>query len=501
MEQHLAVLVVVVPMLTAPLCVLFRSSTAARFFALVASAASLAISLRMIDLIRTTGEPLRYNVGGWAPPFGIELRVTLLCAFVLATITFISTLVLAFDARGAAASRIESSRLYLFYSAYLLALTGLLGMVATDDLFNVFVFLEISSLASYSLISMGQDRRALVAAYSYLLIGTVGATFYLLGVGMFYQMTGTLNMLDLAERIAPAAHTRTAAVGFGFIMVGLFIKLAVFPLHQWLPNSYTYAPAKAGAMLAGTATKVSYYVLLRVTFTVFGAAFVFDQIGLHHVLLPLSLAAMFVGSAAAMYQTDLRRLLAYSSIAQVGYMTLGLSMRNEDAVTGGVVHLFNHGVTKSGLFLVIAIVASRVGRWDLSAMAGTARTMPIAYGGFVLGGLSLIGVPGTAGFVSKWYLVRGAIESGQAWIAALILLSSLLAVGYVWKIVEIGFFQPAPESSGAGPSTAAGNLAMWIPTAVLIGCTVVFGIWTSPTLGTAAAAVEYLLGYGTGSGL
>lgn len=500
MEQHLAVLVVVVPMLTAPLCVLFRRTLAARALALAASTASLAISLKMVDIIRSTGEPLRYNVGGWAPPFGIELRVTLLCAFVLCTITLISTLVLAFDARGVAASRIEGSRLYLFYAAYLLALTGLLGMVATNDLFNVFVFLEISSLASYSLISMGQDRRAIVAAYSYLLIGTVGATFYLLGVGMLYQMTGTLNMIDLAERIVPVNDTRTVAVGFGFIMVGLFIKLAVFPLHQWLPNSYTFAPSKAGAMLAGTATKVSYYVLLRVTFTVFGASFVFDQIGLHHVLLPLSLVAMFVGSTAAMFQTDLRRLLAYSSIAQVGYMTLGLSLRNEDAVTGGVVHLFNHGVTKSGLFLVIAIVATRVGRWDLSAMAGTARSMPLAYGAFVVGGLSLIGVPGTAGFVSKWYLVRGAIEAGQAWVAALILLSSLLAVGYVWKVVEIGYFQTAPEQD-AGTPTVVARLSMWVPTAVLIACTVVFGVWTEPTLGTASAAVEYLLGFGTGSGL
>ena len=501
-EHHLAILVVVVPMLAAPVCLLFRSGPAARWIALLASGASFALSVRMIETIRATGEPLRYAVGGWSPPFGIELRVTLLAAFVLATISFIATLVLAFDAKGVAASRIESSRLYLFYAAYLLALTGLLGMVATNDLFNVFVFLEISSLASYSLISMGRDRRALVASYSYLLIGTVGATFYLLGVGMLYQMTGTLNMVDLAERLQAAAHTRTVAVGFGFLMVGLFIKLAVFPLHQWLPNAYTYAPAKAGAMLAGTATKVSYYVLLRVTFTVFGASFVFDQIGLHHVLLPLSLVAMFVGSAAAIFQTDLRRLLAYSSIAQVGYMTLGLSLRTQDAVTGGVVHLFNHGVTKSGLFLVVAIVATRAGRWDLGAMAGAARRMPMAYGAFVVGGLSLIGVPGTVGFVSKWYLVRGAIEAGHPWIAALILLSSMLAVGYVWKVVEIGYFQSAAEPDGGAtePSTF-GSLGMWVPAAVLIACTLVFGLWTEPTLGTAALAVEYLLDFGTGSGL
>lgn len=481
-------------MLAAPLCVLIPNRAFTRVLAILASAGSFAVALALLASVRESGVPIHYALGGWAPPLGIELRITLLSAFVIATITFISTVVLAFEARGLSASGLPESRLNLFYAAYLLALTGLVGMVATNDLFNVFVFLEISSLASYSMISLGKDRRALVAAYSYLLIGTVGATFYLLGVGLLYQVTGTLNMLDIAARLPEVAHLRSVAVGFVFLMVGLFIKLAVFPLHQWLPNAYTHAPAKAAAMLAGTATKVSYYVLLRVIFTVFGAAFVFGQLGLARVLLPLSLLAMFVGSAAAIYQTDLRRLLAYSSIAQVGYMTLGLSLQNADALTGGVVHLFNHGVTKSGLFLIVAAMATRAGGWSVDAMAGAAKSMPIAFGGFVLGGLSLIGVPGTAGFVSKWYLVRGALEAGKPWVAFLILLSSMLAVVYVWRVVEAGFFQE-PQAREGFEASGRIPLNMLVPAGVLLLASLVFGIWTEPTLGTAASAVEYLLSF------
>ncbi len=496
LQAHLPILVVIVPLVAAPICVLLPNRGLARLVAVIASATTFAIAFNLLRLVEDGGE-LRYAVGGWSPPLGIELRITLLSAFVLATVTFIATAVIAFEARGIAGSGVEGPRLRLFYAAYLLALTGLVGMVATNDLFNVFVFLEISSLASYSIISMGSDRRALVAAYSYLLIGTVGATFYLLGVGMLYMMTGTLNMLDMAARLPSVDGSRTVAVAFALLMVGLFIKLAVFPLHQWLPNAYTYAPSKASAMLAGTATKVSYYLLIRIIFTVFGAGFVFTQLGLQHVLLPLSLLAMFVGSAAACYQTDLRRLLAYSSIAQVGYMTLGLSLRNVDGLTGGVVHLFNHGVTKSGLFLILAAIAYRTGSWSLDSMAGTARTMPLAFSGFLVGGLGLIGVPGTAGFISKWYLVQGAIESGAPWVAFLILLSSMLAVVYVWRVVEVAFFRQAPVR---GANASRIPWTMLVPAFVLLGSSVVFGLWTEPTLGTAMRAVESLLAFGTGTG-
>ena len=370
-------------------------------------------------------------------------------------------------------------------------------MALTGNIFNIFVFLEISSLSSYTLIGLGRGRRAVRAAYSYLVMGTIGGTFFLIGVGLLYQVTGTLNIADMASLLSPILSSgeglRGVFVAFAFLVVGLSIKLAVFPLHQWLPNAYTYAPAKVSAFLAATATKVSFYVLLRVVFGVFGAAFVFGTLKLHFLLVPLSLAAMFAGSLAAIYQTDIKRLLAYSSIAQIGYMTLGLSTNTELGLTGCVVHLFNHGVMKGGLFLVVACVVFRIGSTRLDDWAGIGRRMPWTMAAFVVGGLSLIGVPGTVGFVSKWYLVLGALEAEWYFAAVLILMSSLLAVVYVWRVIEIAWFREPSESDSE--ETEDAPLVQLIPTWTLIGATIFFGLNTELTVGVARRCAE-LLGAG-----
>jgi multicomponent Na+:H+ antiporter subunit D len=341
------------------------------------------------------------------------------------------------------------------------------------------------------LIALGKGRRALRAAFSYLVMGTVGGTFFLLGVGLLYQVTGTLNMLDLTQRLEGVLDSRTVVVATGFLTVGTGIKLAVFPLHQWLPNAYTYAPSKVSAFLASTATKVSFYVLACNLFGVLGASYVFGTLHLERVLLPLSLLAMFVGSMAAIYQTNIKRLLAYSSIAQIGYMTLGLSMANESGLTGSVAHLFNHALMKGGLFLVVASVSYRIGSVAIDDWRGLGRRMPWTSAAFVVAGLGLIGVPGTVGFVSKWFLVLGALANGWYLVAWLILLSSMLAVVYVWRVVEVLYMQEAPE--GARPLDEA-PWTMRGPTWLLVAATVVFGIYTTPTVGAAQAAVAALLG-------
>ncbi|MFP6639739.1 MAG: proton-conducting transporter membrane subunit, partial [Myxococcota bacterium] len=278
-------------------------------------------------------------------------------------------------------------------------------------------------------------------------------------------------------------------MAFAFLVVGTSIKLAVFPLHQWLPNAYTYAPSIVSAFLAATATKVAYYVLLRFIFTLFGVTFVFEVVGLSYLLLPLSLIAMFVGSAAAIYQTNIKRLLAYSSIAQIGYMTLGLSLANQEGLTGGLVHLFNHALMKGGLFLVVACIVFRTGSAQIEDMRGLGRRMPLTMAAFLIGGLSLIGVPGTVGFVSKWYLVLGALDRGWPIVAFLILASSLLAAVYVWRVVEVMYFQ-----EGELAPRKEASLSRLVPTWALIGATIFFGLNTDFPLGVAGRAAGLLLG-------
>ena len=250
---HLPALQVVIPLIAAPLCVLLRHREVAWAFTLMVCWSTLIVAGLLLSHVLTTG-PVSYALGDWAAPWGIEYRVDVLNGFLLLIVSSISAIILPF-ARKSVTKEIPEDQISLFYAAFLLCLTGLLGIVITGDAFNLFVFLEISSLSSYVLISLGKDRRALTAAYQYLIMGSIGATFFVIGVGLLYMMTGTLNMADLAARLPKVLHTRTVLAAFGFLTVGIGLKLAMFPLHLWLPNAYTYAPSVVTAFLAATATK------------------------------------------------------------------------------------------------------------------------------------------------------------------------------------------------------------------------------------------------------
>ncbi len=488
MTEHLPVLQVLVPLLAAPVCMLMRGRRTSHGFALVAAWVTFAISLGLLDQVRAAGV-VSYALGGWSAPLGIEYRIDLVSGFVLTIVSGIAAVVLPLGP-GIHGHALAPRREHLFYSAYLLCVAGLLGVTITGDVFNIFVFLEIFSLAAYTLVSLGNDRRSLRAAFAYLVMGTIGGTFVLIGIGFMYQMTGTLNLADLAIRLPAVRDSRTIHAAFAFLMVGVSIKLAVFPLHQWLPNAYSFAPPSVSALLAATATKVAFYLLIRFCFTLFGAGFVFGELRIQVLLIPLSIAGMLIGALAAMQQTDLKRLLAYSSVSQIGYMTLGLSFGSVLGLTGGIVHMANHALIKGGLFLAVACIVARTGSSAIEDLRGMGRRLPLAMAAFTVGGLGLIGVPGTAGFVSKWYLVLAALEAGQFGVAFAILGSSLLAVAYVWRVVEVAYFHEPVQSA----PREAPPLHFLIPTWILIGATLVFGIFTDWTVGIASLAAEQLFG-------
>ena len=489
MFEHLAALQIVVPLLASPLCALIPHRGAVHFLSLLTTAATFVIAGLLAMQVAETG-PFTYALGGWAAPVGIEYRVDALTVILLLLISGIGTIVMAY-ARESLEVEIAYQRYTLFHVMYLLSLAGLLGIVITGDLFNVFVFLEIAALSGYVLISLGRDRRALTAAYQYLIMGTIGATFFLIGVGLMYMMTGTLNMADMAVRLRGVEDTRTILAAFGFITVGMALKMALFPLHQWLPNAYTYAPSVVTAFLAGTATKVAVYVLLRFALTIFGVEFSFHTMPLSRVLAVLALLAMFSASLVAIFQQDVKRLLAYSSVAQIGYMVLGISFASVAGLTGGIVHMANHAIMKCLLFCALGCVVVRVGSTHIEDLRGIGRQMPLTLFAFVIGGLSLIGVPMTVGFVSKWYLVEAALEGGHWPIAVLILLSSLLAVAYVWRVVEVAYFEEPPAGRGA---VREAPLTMLIPLWGLVAATVYFGIDADLTAGLAQEAAVSLLG-------
>lgn len=492
LELHLPALQVVLPLIGAMLAALTRSGRLAWVIALIVTWLTAANAVLLVIQVLAGGAPISYVHGGWSVPIGIEYRVDQLNVFVIALVALLGAVVLPY-AKRSVAHEIRPELQFGFYTMYLLCLAGLFGIAITGDAFNAFVFLEVSSLATYVLIALGRHRRALLASYQYLIMGTIGATLYVIGIGILYLVTGTLNFADIASRLPEQMDTfgRPVMIAMAFLTVGISLKLALFPLHVWLPNAYAYAPSVATALLAGTATKVAIYLLLRIFFSVFGIEISFSAIPISQVLLILSAAAMIIASIIAVFEDNTERMLAYSSVAQIGYITLGIALVNQAGLTGGLTHIINHAVMKTAMFLALGAVVYRIGTSRLSNLAGIGRKMPLTMAAFVVAGLGLIGVPGTAGFVSKWYLVLGALDNGAWPLVAVIVASSLIAVVYVGRVIEVAYFKSPSEELA---DVKDPPWSMLLPLVLLGVATLYLGVETSWSAGWCADIARYLLG-------
>jgi len=487
--SHFPILQVIIPLMAAPICLFLRQPRLVWMFATIVGVLSLLISFQLLYQVQTDGA-LVYELGGWQAPIGIEYRIDALSVFLLILVSAISTVVL-LGSHTSIKKEIPENKQTLFYISFLLCVAGLLGIVATGDAFNVFVFLEISSLSTYTMIGLGKDRRALWASYQYLIMGTIGATFILIGIGLMYMMTGTLNMQDLAQRLPEVEQTRTVYTAFAFFIVGVCLKLALFPLHLWLPNAYSYAPSMVTAFLAATATKVAIYILIRFIFTVFGERFSLSHVPLQQMFMVLGLIGVFAASTVAILQSNIKQLFAYSSVAQIGYMILSFSVGSAAGIKASLLHLFNHALMKSAIFMAIAGLVYRVGSANLDQLKGIGHSMPLTMAAIVVGGLSLVGVPLTVGFVSKWYLIVALMDAGWWPVVALVLFGSLLAVIYVWKLVEIAYFQ-MPDDGVRQERDAP--MAILLPTWLLVIANLYFGIDTDFSVNVASLAANSLFG-------
>ena len=492
LADQLPMLLILVPFCAAPLVVLIGSRRFAWPLAYGAATASFVMSVLLLMRV-IGGEVISYHIGGWVPPLGIEYRVDAANAFVLFLLTGIATVVLPY-ARVSVRAEIGERHLTLFYACFLLCLTGLMGVVITGDAFNVFVFLEVSSLSTYVLIAAGaeRDRRALTAAYDYLIMGTIGATFFVIGIGMLYMVTGTLNMADIADRIADQTGNRTVRAAFAFIVVGMGLKAAIYPLHLWLPNAYTYAPSAVTAFLAATATKVAIYVLMRFMFSVFQPDYLFEVRTLEVIVIPAGVAGDVRGlghcdipdrpeTASGLFQPGADRLHAF------GYRALergraggggGASLQSRYHQGGAF-----HGRGRAG-----AALWQLVHRPDCRGGAGDALDQ--CRDGDR--GLEPDRGAGHRGFVSKWVLVQATLEAGWWPVAMLIVLSSLLAVIYVWKMVEALYLTEPVAGVTAHEAPRAMLVPMWI---MALAC-VWFGLNTDVTMTASVSAAQ---GFMTGS--
>ena len=474
---HGAALIVVLPLMAGALMAVVPRERMAWFISLIVmvicAVSAFALLLKVLD----TGI-ITYKMGGWDPPYGISYVVDALSAPVLLLISAMAVFCLLY-ALPSVQAEIEPKKRAPFYGAFLICAAGLLGMVVTGDAFNVFVFLEVSSISTYVLVAMGasRDRRALRDAYNYLILGSIGATFFVIGIGFMYMETGTLNMADMSAILKGLdGGSRVAQVGFAFIVIGLGLKLAMFPLHMWLPGAYAHSPSFISAFLASTATKAALYLMMRFAFTVFDLSFEYVVSILTYLVLAVALIGMVFASLQAIFQTDVRRVLAYSSIAQVGYMLLGVAMLTVGGLAASYIHLINHAIIKGGLFLAVGAVWYRYGITRVDDFRGLSKTMPWTMSAFTISALSLIGVPLTAGFVSKLQLATAVWENGYGWGVAIILISSVLALIYMGRILRIAYFEPPHQIDGVDVAKNEAPLMMLIPMWGLAILSIIIGI-------------------------
>ena len=413
--------------------------------ALMGLAISMFAAFKVLMQVMASGT-IHYRMAGWAPPMGIEYSIDLLNAMVLLIVASI-----AFFNLIASYKSVEqeiNDRAGSFYTIYLLFVTGLLGVTATGDLFNLYVLIEITSLTSYAMVALGDRDRGPLASLNYIFIGVIGASFYLLGVGYLYLKTGSLNMADVANILSGIHGSSTVLVAFILCMIGIWIKMALFPLHVWLPNAYSYSPVAFARVVAPLMTKVMVYVMIRLMITVFGLDYIFETLNLAHAVVWLATIAVLVGAIMALSQKNLKKMLTYIIVCEIGYMVGGAWLGNQLGMMGAILHILNDALMTFALFLAVGNMAYRLKRLDLIDLKGLFGKMPWTMAGFVLAAFSIIGVPPTCGFFSKWYLILGAFEAEAYHFAAALVISSLICAVLFFKVFEICFFEPGPESHG-----------------------------------------------------
>ena len=479
MIHHLPAILIIVPLLTA-LGVSALSWISPRLclpLTFACLGVSLASSVGILCQVMAYG-PITYGMGGWTYPVGIVYVIDYLSAPILVVVTAVAILNLAASSKVIDRDFVDKKG--AFYSLYILFTTGMVGIVATGDAFNLYVLLEIAALTGYSLIGLGHERAPL-ASLNYLFIGTIGASFYLLGVGYLYIATGTLNMADLARFIPELSGSSMVLFAFIICMTGLFVKMGLFPLHGWLPNAYSYASPAASALLAPLTTKVMIYAMIRVGLYVFTPAYVFGTLHVSNALVWLAIAAIVMGSLMALTQKSLFRMLTYIVIAEVGYMVGGFFLGNRMGITGATLHIINDAAMTLCLFLAAGAISYKIGNDRFSSFKGLFRKMPVTMVAFTTGAMAVIGIPPTCGFFSKWYLITGGINAGHYGFVVALLFSSLVNAVLFFRIFELALFDSEGghhDSHGQADQVSEAPLSMLAPLMVVAISLIILGLYT-----------------------
>ncbi len=482
----LTVAVVVLPLSASVLPLLFgiRHRRIGWPIAVLSVLGTLGVSVPLLFAV-FGGETFRYEVGGIPATYGVELVADAVSGVVIVLVLLVVLGALAHIRRA-------GPRGNAVCSALLLLTGGTLGISLAGDLFNLYVFLEISAIASYALVSSADSRRSTYAAFKYLLLGTLGATIYFLGVAYAFVATGSLNMVEVSRGFTELGYADPLVISsFVFVTVGLAVKIALVPLHTWLADAHAAAPDAISAIVSGMLPAVAVYALARVVFTVYTGEFFATNPVFATALVYAGLLSLFAGSLFALLQRKLKLLLAYSTVAQMGLAVTGVAIANRAATFGAVLHLLGHGIVKAALFILVGLFAFRYGARTIEEYTGLAKRSPVLSGAFVVLGLTLIGVPPTVGFIGKYYIALGAIRSGAWGVAALVIASTLLTIAYVVPVIDRLYFHPIDEDRS---NRAAPPRESLVAVVLAVGLAIVLGVVAVPIEAAIGPAIEELIG-------
>lgn len=491
LPSELAVLPVLWPLASA-FCLAALNTLLGRWTGWAAAAAAgmqLGMSCLILRTVTVTGRTLVHHAGGWAPPLGISVEVDLLGAWWLVLLSSVAFLILAYAA-GSPGYDLPAPTDRWFRLLALILLGSMSGLVLTRDLFNLYVMIEISSIASYGVVSVRDHPAALGASLKYVVLGAMGSGTILLAIALVYATTGYLDLGYAGEamRAAMVAHPRATLAPLALFLVGLGLKSGLMPLHAWLPDAHSAAATPASAILSGLVVKANALAFFRVAYGLWGAE-LFQGTPLPPAVEAMAMLSMLGGAVLAWGQRDLKRMLAYSTAGHMGYVFLGLALGNQDALAGSLMHVANHAVLKTCLFLAAGLLIRRAGTRQVAGLAGIGRVMPWTTAVFSLAALGMVGVPGTNGFVSKWYIALGSLGLGRAAPALAVLLSSLINGVFYLPLVVSAYLHPGPARAGGREGSRAQVLVLGALAAMIVG----LGLWPRGLLHLCLSAARSLL--------
>ncbi len=434
MIDHLPILIIIIPMMLAFLILLFKK------YGLILAILSISFSLSslfiLIPIVFKNAQVV-YNLGNWEGPHGISLVIDGLSLFFSLAVLVIGLLALIYTAG-------DKQYNHTYYFLFLLLISSMIGTIFTADIFNMYILYDIVTISTYLLIAYHQQGIAIRASFNYLLMSAVGLSLFLLAVGSLYAMSGTLQISLIAEQVPEIflRNPRIIIISLALIITAMGIKMSMVPLHSWLPDAHSLAPSPVSALLSGVVVKVGVYCLIRLSANLFSLTSYLLSLDAHHILMLFGVITLVFGAIMALTQDDLKRMLAYSTINQIGLILIGFSINSSTGMEGALFHVLNHALLKSGLFFCAGIIIVQSGTRKIEALAGYAERNSLVSFSFILFALGIIGIPPMNGFISKFLICLAAVEAEYPLIAVIVVTTSLITAAYYFRVIQIFYSQP-----------------------------------------------------------